>query len=171
MLGGGHKDDSILDEMRIPSQQGIALLSTIQSFRADKIQRKVDRLLSLKGTDLLIVVDECHRIGAPSFEELCKKKFPYKLGLSATPTRQGDPEGSERIIQFLGKIVDSYTLLQALSDERLSAYDYHVNQVALTQKEQEEYDELRAKIREGFCNEKARRTPFRILRIVNIPKS
>jgi len=163
LLGGGHKDDSILDEMRIPSQQGIALLSTIQSFRADKIQRKIDRLLSLKGTDLLIVVDECHRIGAPSFEELCKKKFPYKLGLSATPTRQGDPEGSERIIQFLGKIVDSYTLLQALSDERLSAYDYHVNQVALTEKEQEEYDELRAKIRKAFAMKKRDEPPSEYL--------
>ena len=43
------------------------------------------------------------------------------------------------------------------------SYDYHVNQVALTQKEQEEYDELRAKIRKAFAMKKRDEPPSEYL--------
>ena len=154
MLGGGHHEANILDEMRISTGKGTVLLSSIQSFRGTRVQNKLRRLLGSKENPLLLVVDECHRIGAPSYAQICGKTFHHALGLSATPERQGDSEGTQRIVDLLGEPVNTYSLMEALEDNRLSPYDYHVHQVSLTDNEQKEYDVLRAKIRKAFAMKK-----------------
>jgi superfamily II DNA or RNA helicase len=99
---------------------------------------------------LLLVVDECHKIGAPSFSEICTKSFPKKLGLSATPERQGDSEGTARIFGFLGPVIDEYTLKDAIKDGHLSTFRYNISTVNLTPLEQNHYDILREKIRQAL---------------------
>ncbi len=150
LLGGGNNDRSILDEMTVTEEQGVVLISTIHSFRNEKILRKINRLLESRNQSLLIVVDECHRIGAPSFSEICSKSFSKVLGLSATPERQGDFEGTERIYNFLGPVIDEYTLKNAIDDGHLAKFKYYISTVNLTSKEQSEYDILRQKIREAL---------------------
>ncbi|MCI0724327.1 MAG: DEAD/DEAH box helicase [Acidobacteria bacterium] len=49
------------------------------------------------GKDLLLIVDECHRAGAPEMKKLFRTRRSYALGLSATPERDDqdrveDPE-------------------------------------------------------------------------------
>tara|TARA_B110000438_G_C15804724_1_gene646751 strand:- start:439 stop:2607 length:2169 start_codon:yes stop_codon:yes gene_type:complete len=150
LLGGGYNDSLILDEMTVSEGQGVVLISTIHSFRNEKILRKINRLLESEDQSLLLVVDECHRIGAPSFSEICTKTFSKVLGLSATPERQGDHEGTERIFNFLGSVIDEYTLKNAIDDGHLSKFKYHISTVNLTSKEQSEYEILRQKIRDAL---------------------
>lgn len=147
LLGSGYNDNRILDEMTVPDDQGVVLISTIQSFRNKKIIRKIDRLLKSKNQSLLLVVDECHRIGSPSYSEICDKSFSKKLGLSATPERQGDLEGTDRIFRFLGPVIHEYTLKNAINDGHLSKFKYNISTVELTSREQIVYDNLREKIR------------------------
>ena len=150
LLGGGYKEERILDEMTVSGDQGVVLISTIQSFRSKKIIRKLDRLLESDNQSLLLVVDECHRIGAPSFSEICSKSFSRILGLSATPEREGDSEGTTRIFDFLGPVIDVYTLTDAIKDGHLSNFRYHISTVSLTSQEQTKYDILRKKIRDAL---------------------
>jgi len=150
MLGGGEKEDEMLNEMRFPRGQGSILISIIHSFRSSKVQRKLTRLLRT-GQNILLVVDECHRIGAPSYSEICEQQFPLVLGLSATPDVQGRPEYNERIRKLLGKTLDEYSLKNALKDGHLSPFEFHIHKINLTNKEQEEYDKLRAKIKKSFA--------------------
>ena len=150
LLGGGYKDSQILDEMIVSEDQGVVLISTIHSFRNKKIIRKLDRLLESNNQSLLITVDECHRIGASSFSEICSKSFSKVLGLSATPERQGDLEGTDRIFNFLGPVIDEYTLKNAIDDGHLCYFRYHISTVNLTSQEQIKYDILRQKIRDAL---------------------
>ena len=150
MLGGGEKEDEMLNEMRFPRGQGSILISIIHSFRSSKVQRKLSRLLRT-GQDILLVVDECHRIGAPSYSEICEQQFPLVLGLSATPDVQGRPEYNERIRKLLGKTLDEYSLKNALTDGHLSPFEFHIHKINLTNKEQGEYDKLRVKIKKSFA--------------------
>ena len=149
MLGGGEKDDEMLNEMRYPREKGTILISIIHSFRTEKVQRKLTRLL---GTEqkMFLVVDECHRIGAPSYSEICQKELPLVLGLSATPDVEGRPEYNERIRNLLGSTLDEYTLKDALKDGHLSPFEYHVHTTHLTTNEQQEYDELRSKMKKAL---------------------
>jgi Type III restriction enzyme, res subunit len=54
---------------------------------------------------LLVVADEAHRLGSPSAQHLLTLAAPWRLGLSATPTRAGDPEGTARLFDYFGGVL------------------------------------------------------------------
>src|SRR5262249_14606149 len=75
--------------------------------------------------ELLLVGDEVHRLGAPSYRQVLTSDASYRLGLSATPERAGDPEGTDAVFEYFGGIVDRYTLEDAMEDGVLCHYLYH----------------------------------------------
>jgi len=87
----------------------------------------------------LIVVDECHRIGAEEFSKILERSnFQKTLGLSATPERY-EKEGNRRIYEGLGNIVYRYELKDAIQDGILQPYNYYPIIVNLTIDEFERY--------------------------------
>ncbi|MCW2599494.1 MAG: DEAD-like helicase superfamily protein [Frankiales bacterium] len=107
-----------------------------------------ERFLSQVRTasELLVVGDEVHRLGAPSYAGLLQLDTPYRLGLSATPERAGDPEGTERLFDYFGGIVHRYSLEDAMRDGVLCNYLYHPQTVRLDDQEQQQWAELTRKI-------------------------
>ena len=65
---------------------------------------------ALKGIKAhkLLIADECHNLGAAAFSANPPVIFDYRLGLSATPVRQYDEEGSEALIDYFGEICFSF---------------------------------------------------------------
>ena len=57
------------------------------------------------GSHLLLVTDEVHRIGSPARRNILKINAGERLGLSATPIRYGDPEGTAAIFEYFGGVV------------------------------------------------------------------
>jgi superfamily II DNA or RNA helicase len=102
---------------------------------------------ALEGIDTpkLFIADECHNLGAASFIGNPPEIFDYRLGLSATPVRQYDEEGTEALIEYFGEICYSFTLEEAIGT-CLTEYDYHVRFVELTDDEMYEWSELTNKI-------------------------
>jgi len=97
---------------------------------------------------LLVVADEAHRLGSPSAQNLLELDVPWRLGLSATPTRAGDPDGTARLMNYFGGILQPpYTLADAIRDRVLTPYNYVPHDVALDSAEQSAYDDLSRKIR------------------------
>jgi len=86
LLGAGHEDSFTEDQKRI--------LICVLNSAASKLPKVVEEKLSNK---LLLVVDECHRSGAPKMQQIFKVKRKYDLGLSATPEREDDEEEDEDI--------------------------------------------------------------------------
>ena len=76
-------------------------------------------------------------MGSPEFRTIFDWfDAPWRLGLSATPERANDPEGTAAVFGYFGGIVDTYSLKDALDDGVLAPYVYHPSWVSLTEDEQ-----------------------------------
>jgi superfamily II DNA or RNA helicase len=95
---------------------------------------------------VMLVVDECHRAGAPTFSAIFKMQSEFRLGLSATPYRDevaenGEPIGWEEQVlgRELGAVVYSFTLKSAREIGWLPEYAIHHHAVELDEKEKAAY--------------------------------
>jgi superfamily II DNA or RNA helicase len=93
----------------------------------------------------LLIADEVHNLGSEGFITDPPEFFDYRLGLSATPIRQYDEEGTEQLLEFFGPIVFQFTLEEAIG-RCLVGYEYYVHPVELTEDEIEEWYDLTEKI-------------------------
>ena len=105
-----------------------------------------NRRLSATPGSKLLVADECHNLGAGSFTTNPPGYFDYRLGLSATPERQYDDEGTQALRGYFGETCFTFTLEQAIG-KCLTEYDYHVHFIELTPSEMEEWNELTRQIK------------------------
>ena len=96
----------------------------------------------------LLIADEAHNLGRPSFINTPPESFEHRLGLSATPIRQYDPEGTEALFGFFGPTVFQFTLEEAIG-LCLVEYDYYVHPVYLTESEMSEWFDLTGKIKQN----------------------
>lgn len=96
-------------------------------------------LQQIPGSELMFVGDECHHHSSPGLSSALPQSAKMRLGLSATPEHYLDQAATDRLTDYYGPIVDTYTLADALNDGVLTPYDYHVVLVDLTEQETEEY--------------------------------
>lgn len=100
----------------------------------------VDQVAKFDGPKLLIA-DECHNLGAAGFINRPPTCFDYRLGLSATPMRQYDEDGSAALLDYFGPVCFGYRLEDAIG-RCLTPYDYHVHFVPLTDSEMSDWRDL-----------------------------
>jgi len=90
----------------------------------------------------MLIVDEVHNVGAPTYRRILDSHYTLRLGLSATPERAHDDEGSQAIMDFFDREVYTYSMEEALDDERLTPYDYHIYAAPLSPGEYDKYLKL-----------------------------
>ena len=97
---------------------------------------------------MLLVADEVHRLGSPRNRQLMDEHlFGARLGLSATPERAGDSEGTDALLRFFRGILEPrYTLADAVRDRVLCPYFYRPHVVHLSDSEAEEWESLTGEI-------------------------
>ena len=100
------------------------------------------------GCTRLLIGDEAHNLGRASFIKHPPEFFEHRLGLSATPIRQYDEEGTDALLKFFGLVVFQYTLEEAIGG-CLVEYDYYVHPVYLTASEMDEWFELTGRIKQN----------------------
>lgn len=92
------------------------------------------------GAHLLVVADEVHQVGSPRNSNFFQIETGPRLGLSATPTRYGDADGTARIFAYFGDIVPpAITLQDAVKAGRLVPYEYHPHPIHLTAAEADDW--------------------------------
>jgi len=96
----------------------------------------------------MLIADEMHNLGRKEFINNTPDFFNYRLGLSATPERQYDQEGTDALFDFFGPTVFQFTLQEAIG-KCLVKYDYYVHPVYLTAEEMDEWYELTFKIKKN----------------------
>jgi superfamily II DNA or RNA helicase len=94
----------------------------------------------------LFIADEVHNLGSEAYRLHLPDNATYKLGLSATPERWFDSEGTDALQTYFGKTVFQYTLEEGLNDKVLCPYKYYPVLVPLTEDEASEYCKLTAAI-------------------------
>jgi DNA phosphorothioation system restriction enzyme len=94
----------------------------------------------------LIVGDEAHNLGA-RLEASLPRSVGLRLGLSATPERYFDDEGTEALLEYFGAVLQpEFTLQDAIAQGALVHYLYYPILVELTEPEVETYLALTTRI-------------------------
>jgi len=128
-----------LDDGRAP----IALwITTNATFASEVFQSYLGGLRS----SLLLIADEMHNLGAGQLRHALPPKAAFRLGLSATPERRNDDEGTAWLLDYFGDVVFELSLHEAVERHILAPYRYFPTIVELAGDELEDYVVLSEKI-------------------------
>ena len=123
-------------------------ITTNNTFVSKKFQYILDNL-----KEFFLVVDELHNFGSYNTRKFSPNNAKYKLGLTATPNRYFDEEGTNFLLNYFGGIVFEFTLEDAIKRNFLTPYKYYPVIVYLTEEEEKEYVTLSKKIAKIFTQE------------------
>ena len=110
-------------------------------------------LAKLSGTvEVVLVADEVHNLGTPSFIANPPEFFTRRIGLSATPIRQYDPDGTDQLFDYFGgPPVFEFSLGDAIESGCLVPYAYYLHVVEFDATEMDQYSYLTEElVRAGF---------------------
>lgn len=101
---------------------------------------------SKKNCKILYICDEAHAAGSGQFKKGLLPEYDYRIGLSATPKRMFDDEGTENLLRYFGNNPYEFTIAQAMSTINprtgypfLNPYNYHPVFVYLDDNEAQYY--------------------------------
>ena len=117
-------------------------LSTMQTASTHQFKREVT-----EGDHLLLVADEVHQIGSTQYSSIMEINAGRRLGLSATPKRYGDPEGTKKIFDYFDGIIPPWiTIADAIQMGRLVPYEYFPHPLNLSKEELNEWQKYTKEI-------------------------
>lgn len=94
---------------------------------------------------IMLVGDEVHTLGIPSFLNSIPEFVELRLGLSATPVRQYDEDGTGELLSYFGDTVYEFNLDRAIGF-CLVPYDYFFDIVHLDEEEIDIFQQLSERI-------------------------
>jgi len=133
---------SAVQDFNIGSQKHLCILAVHKTAAMNKFATATRRL---PNDDTLLIGDEAHGLGASHLRKALVDNANMRLGLSATPRRWFDDEGTDTIFRYFGPTCFEYSLDQAIG-KFLTPYEYHPQLVSLTTEETDEYEEITRKI-------------------------
>ncbi|MFF3623943.1 DEAD/DEAH box helicase family protein [Streptomyces sp. NPDC002467] len=136
------KASSLLDALALGSAPGGVLVTTNATFAAGPMQS----ILARHRGRLLVIADECHNLGAKRLREKLPTSAAYRLGLSATPERWFDDQGTEALTDYFGGVVFEMGIGDAIRAGALCRYTYTPVLVELDDEEAYLYAEVTEKI-------------------------
>ncbi len=126
------------------------ILATMQTAATDAFIENISQ-----GDHLMIVADEVHQIGSVFNSRSLAIRSGPRLGLSATPRRYSDAEGTARIFDYFGSVVPPpFSLTDAIAAGRLVEYEYFPHPIRLTTMEADEWKSLSKAINREIAKQK-----------------
>jgi|688.fasta_scaffold12123_9 superfamily II DNA or RNA helicase len=122
---------------------GVGVLITTHSTWA---RQDLKNLIERWNKNFLIISDEVHHMGSRRRRGALPKNSTYRLGLSATPERHNDEQGTLSIFSYFGPIVYELNLREAIKLGCLSRYLYYPVKTYLSEEETREYVKLSGQI-------------------------
>lgn len=86
----------------------------------------MDKWASVKPSEFAMICDEVHNMGASTAQQLMELMPQYRIGLSATPERNFDEIGSEKILKFYDHNKYEFSIRDAQRAKYLVEYDYTI---------------------------------------------
>ena len=111
-----------------------------------------EKILKIKNAKKFLIVDEVHNITAKSSSNTLLTSYNFRLGLSATPLRHYDQEGSQIVFDYFKGAVFTLDLEEAVRKNILCPYDYIPYYIALNFDEMDEYQNLTTLIARKISN-------------------
>lgn len=129
----------------------MAIVTTTSTFRSPAFQSIFKAKISIFHH--FVIADEVHNLGAEKIQKVLPEEVHLRLGLSATPERHHDPEGTASLMNYFGGVVYEYPIDRAIADGGLCPYLYFPHVVQLTDEEAEEYAEITEKLGKILCRQ------------------
>ncbi|MGW4627698.1 DEAD/DEAH box helicase family protein [Streptomyces rubiginosohelvolus] len=133
---------SLLQNIALGGTRGGVIVTTNATFGGHAFQN----LLSSYQGHLLLIADEAHNLGAAHLRTRLPAKAQYRLGLSATPERWFDEEGTDALTDYFDRVVFEMGIGEAIRRSALCRYTYTPILVELDDEEAGLYAETSAKI-------------------------
>lgn len=126
--------DRIVSDFNIGLSDTEIIITTHISGSKEEFRDAINRV----DGQVVLIGDEVHNMGSEFRSEGLVQSYDYRIGLSATPERFYDEEGSDYLLQYFGETVYKFTLGDAIP-EFLSRYNYYPRVVEMEPEELSEY--------------------------------
>lgn len=120
----------------------ICILAVHQTAATKRFSKAIQ---GLQEESTMLIVDEVHSLGAPRLRDALLPDAAMRLGLSATPRRWYDQEGTKTLLDYFTDVCFEYPLDQAIGPY-LTPYRYLPLLTMLTDEETDNYENLSHKI-------------------------
>ena len=145
--------NAVRDQKLRRDKRFFCFATTNATFASDYVQEQIGKI----KMPILLVVDEAHNFGAPTYARCLDDRFTYRLALSATLERHRDDEGTALLYNFFGKKCIEYPLSRAIEEDKLTRYKYfpvivHLNNDELIGYEQLSYEMSKCLIKDKKGN-------------------
>lgn len=131
-------------------KKSLVIISTYASFTTSKFQKYFNKI----EKDFILIADEAHNMGAKNIKASVKNsQIQKRIGLSATPKRVYDIEGTEFIDKFFNDkepYTYNFSMKQAMEMDFLTNYKYYPVIVELNEEELENYIEISKRLLRYF---------------------
>lgn len=146
--------DAIRDQKIRSEKRFFCFATTNATFASDYVQQLISKIKK----PILLVIDEAHNFGAPTYARCLDDRFTYRLALSATLERYRDDEGTALLYDFFGKKCIEYTLGRAIAEKKLTRYKYYPVIVFLNDDERPAYEKLSIEMSKCYFHDKTGKT-------------
>jgi superfamily II DNA or RNA helicase len=133
---------SRIQDFNLGTTSSVCILAVHMTAASARFQDAISRL---KPDQAMFVGDEAHGLGSRQLRNALTERAGMRLGLSATPRRWYDEEGTAAIFSYFGKTCFEYTLDEAIG-KYLTPYRYYPQLVSLTDDEAGYYEALTLQI-------------------------
>lgn len=103
------------------------VVTTYKTFADERFLAKIDRLAA-SGSSGVWIADEMHNLASTRLMEATQRvglAFTQRIGLSATPEIEGNESLTDRLLEFFGGIIATYSLKDGIDEGVLCRYRYH----------------------------------------------
>ena len=146
------KWQTLLSKLLLYNAVGLAnhvvIFTTHTTASSDRFTEIIKSEISI-DSKIIFVGDEVHWLGAPNFQKALLDVYQYRIGLSATPSRWFDDDGTQVLTHYFGdknyifSIHDALTKINPLTGKHfLVNYYYHISSVSLDENETSEYKKI-----------------------------
>lgn len=154
LCSGNHDHWSIevsskIQDYRLGVLPSICILAVHQTAAT---QRFAKAMQGLPPESTMLIADEVHNLGAPRLRGALLPRASIRLGLSATPRRWYDQEGTQELLDYFSGICFEYPLERAIGTF-LTPYRYFPILASLSADEREDYEELSERIAKLACRD------------------
>jgi DNA phosphorothioation system restriction enzyme len=138
--------DLTYSKLSLGIAKDVVIVVSNSTFISERFQRRFKMAAGSSDFAHMLIADEMHNLGSEKMQSMLPASIKIRLGLSATPERHGDEEGTKVLFDYFGKIVYEFPLARAIREGFLTQYEYHPIVVNLTPEESVAYMEISRQI-------------------------